>query len=285
VSPDYYRLVVAETQLDDKYRSLLSSAREQTGNENFDDAEDLVRQAQLIPTGDAGEAEKVMAAIADARRKAAEPDPVVVQQQKRDQIAERVQALSVEFEASLEDNRLVSPRDSNAQFFLEEIYRLDPDSDAYGNGANSLAAALARKAYEEVIAQEFVAAENWLAQAETLSRELDEVASARNDLEEAWAASEGSKPVPSTQLTIVSFVQPDYPGLALRRRVEGWVDVEFTVMADGNVADIEVIGSDKKGYFEESAVDAVEQWRFEPRSFRGRQIDQRVVSRLQFNTD
>lgn len=285
VSPDYYRLVVAEKQLDDKYRNLLSTARDRSGNKNFDEAEAFVRQAQLIPTGNGSEATKVMEAIAAARRKAAEPDPVVVQQRKRNEIAERIQALNVEFEASLADDRLISPRDSNAQYFLEEMYRLDPDSGTYKAAAGSLSSALTDEAYEEMVAQEFVAAENWLAQAETLAFEMDEVTDVKNRLEEAWAISEGNQVIPSTDLTIVSFVQPDYPGLALRRRVEGWVDVEFTVMSDGGVSEIEVIAVEKKGYFENSALDAVAQWRFEPRSFRGRPIDQRVASRLQFRTN
>lgn len=284
VSPDYYRLIVVEKQLEDKHRSMLAQAREEAGNENFDAAEEMVRQAQLIPLGSASETRKVIDAIAAARKKAAEPDPVVVQQQKRNAIAAQVEALNVQFEASLTDNRLIAPREGNAQYFLEEMYRLNPDSEPYRNGAGSLASALTTRARDEMIAQEFVAAENWLAQAETLSADQEDVLTARDELEQAWASSAGSEIIPATNLTIVSFVQPDYPSLAMRRRVEGWVDIQFTVTADGSVTDIEIVAAEKKGYFEDSAMEAVAQWRFEPNSFRGREIDQRVASRLQFKT-
>ena len=208
-----------------------------------------------------------------------------MQQQKRNAIAAKVEALNVQFEASLADARLIAPRESNAQYFLEEMYRLDPESAAYRNGSASLASALTMRARDEVAAQEFAAAENWLAQAETLSADQEDVANARDELEQEWANSAGNKVIPATNLTLVSFVQPDYPSLAMRRRVEGWVDVEFTVTADGSVADIEIVNAEKKGYFEDSAMEAVAQWRFEPNSFRGREIDQRVASRLQFKTE
>ena len=86
-------------------------------------------------------------------------------------------------------------------------------------------------------------------------------------------------------MTFVTYVAPDYPSRAVRRNVEGWVDVEFTVGENGSVIEVKVKDTERKGYFEKATIDAVSQWEFLPREFRGRNIDQRVATRVQFNRD
>jgi len=54
----------------------------------------------------------------------------------------------------------------------------------------------------------------------------------------------------------------EYPADARRRRVEGYVDVEFTVNALGNVEGAHVAASQPKGTFDAAAVAAVSRWRY-----------------------
>jgi TonB family protein len=55
---------------------------------------------------------------------------------------------------------------------------------------------------------------------------------------------------------------PDYPAAARQRRVEGHVDVEFTVNAAGNVEAPRVTGAQPSGVFDAAALAAVSRWRY-----------------------
>jgi protein TonB len=75
---------------------------------------------------------------------------------------------------------------------------------------------------------------------------------------------------------------PVYPARAAERRAQGWVDVQFTVAADGSTRDAVVTASSPAGLFEKSVLDAVRDWRYEPRVVAGRPVDQRVELRVRF---
>lgn len=74
--------------------------------------------------------------------------------------------------------------------------------------------------------------------------------------------------------TVVSAVQPRYPPNALRRRVEGSVELGFTIMPDGSVANVRVLSSRPGNTFDREAINAMERWRFTPP---GSQVESRRV--------
>lgn len=53
-----------------------------------------------------------------------------------------------------------------------------------------------------------------------------------------------------------------YPSMAERRRIEGFVEMEFTIGADGTVSQVEVLRSEPEGIFDREALAAMERWRF-----------------------
>lgn len=64
--------------------------------------------------------------------------------------------------------------------------------------------------------------------------------------------------------------------------MEGWVDVEFTVGTDGNVTNVHPVGSNRGRMFERAAVDAVEQWKFEPALDNGTPVAKVLRQRIEF---
>ena len=80
----------------------------------------------------------------------------------------------------------------------------------------------------------------------------------------------------------VSTAAPDYPPKALNDGVEGFVDVEFTVMPDGSVQDVSVVGSDPPHTFEVAAVKAVSKWTFKPGTRDGTPVAAHVRQKLEF---
>lgn len=71
-------------------------------------------------------------------------------------------------------------------------------------------------------------------------------------------------PRPGQLPAVVSQVSPRYPPIALRRRIEGFVELSFTVQPDGRVTDISVIDSEPRTLFNREAINALERWRFAP---------------------
>jgi protein TonB len=57
-------------------------------------------------------------------------------------------------------------------------------------------------------------------------------------------------------------VDPQYPPQARQRRIEGWVDIEFTIGPAGTVENPKVIGANPTSVFEQSALRAVRRWRY-----------------------
>lgn len=91
--------------------------------------------------------------------------------------------------------------------------------------------------------------------------------------------------VPGGQALCTVMVAPVYPYDAVHGNIEGSVELEFSIQADGSVADISVIRADPPGYFEQAARRAVARWRCTPRHDNGEPVAQRVRQVLRFTLD
>jgi protein TonB len=86
----------------------------------------------------------------------------------------------------------------------------------------------------------------------------------------------------SSDLVPIFRVPPVYPMRAQKRRIEGWVRVEFTIDTRGHVVDPVVVESDPKGVFDRSALNAVSEWKFKPKIVANEAVEQRAVQELVF---
>ena len=81
-----------------------------------------------------------------------------------------------------------------------------------------------------------------------------------------------------------SYVQPEYPELARLARVEADVVLQAVILRDGTVDETEVLRCTRLGFgFEESAVDAVRQWRYRPATQDGVPVDVYFTIRVEFS--
>lgn len=64
-------------------------------------------------------------------------------------------------------------------------------------------------------------------------------------------------------------IRPTYPPSAAARGIEGWVQVQFSVAASGEVFDVSVVGASPEGVFEKATVAAVKRWRYDPKIVEG----------------
>ncbi|XOZ33420.1 energy transducer TonB [Halomonadaceae bacterium KBTZ08] len=76
----------------------------------------------------------------------------------------------------------------------------------------------------------------------------------------------------SEYLPIVK-VEPNYPQRALRRGIEGYAVVEFTVTENGNVESPRVVEADPKGVFNEAAKKAALKFKYRPKTVNGEPVE------------
>lgn len=77
-------------------------------------------------------------------------------------------------------------------------------------------------------------------------------------------ASSGKYAINPSRVTVKPLKSrvPNYPWRARKEGIEGFVELEFSVDADGRVADVEVLDAMPAGVFEEAASKAISRWTF-----------------------
>ena len=78
-------------------------------------------------------------------------------------------------------------------------------------------------------------------------------------------------------------IEPQYPREALIEGISGWVDIEFTIEADGSVSDPKIVASKPRRMFDRNAVRAIYKWKFKPRIVDGKPVARRATQRIDFN--
>lgn len=77
----------------------------------------------------------------------------------------------------------------------------------------------------------------------------------------------GGLPVSGADRDVLPLVRvsPDYPPVAIKNEIEGWVKVQFSINAAGAVTDAFVVESEPGTTFDEAALKAINRWRYNPR--------------------
>ncbi|WP_440223929.1 TonB family protein [Dokdonella sp. MW10] len=89
----------------------------------------------------------------------------------------------------------------------------------------------------------------------------------------------------TTDLAAVNVATPTYPQQAARNRAEGWVEVEFTVTAEGAVENVRVVRADPPRIFDREAVRSIERSTFKPRMENGVPVSSSGRRRIEFKLD
>lgn len=265
----YYQLALsndpanaaAQTGLTVVASKIVLQAREEIDGGRFSTAEALLAEARQLDPQSAELAASTKA-LAEARQRV-EDDRLRAERERRAE-AERQQA-----EKRAEEQRQAAEREAEQQRAAE----------AAAVAAAAAAAAAAATAADASPADSTPADSGAAEGAEPVAEE----AAAPEPAEAAEPApARDQAPVAASTLSRTKYVAPRYPRSAERRNISGWVDVVFTVTADGSVTDIEVIGSEPGDTFVDSATRAVEKWEFEPVVEDGQVVEKRAGVRMMF---
>lgn len=82
---------------------------------------------------------------------------------------------------------------------------------------------------------------------------------------------------------LIRHVEPDYPESARKRALSGKVMARFVVDESGIVHEPAVFSSDPPGVFDDSVIEAVRRWKFEPARHKGKAVKVVVTVPVRFN--
>jgi len=86
----------------------------------------------------------------------------------------------------------------------------------------------------------------------------------------------------TTNVVPTTRIEPVYPPRALRAGIEGMVTVEFTIMTDGSVSNIEVVKGEPPGIFDRAVIQAVSRWKFATEIVNGQPVEKRARQDIKF---
>lgn len=185
--------------------------------------------------------------------------------------------------------RLIEPAGDSAKHYVDLLRAADPNFEGLADTTILLATRALTEARQQLGAGNADRADQMLRTAADNGAPDSEIAAVTAEIVSARVAK--PKPavsrlppavLPENQLRRTRFVPPEYPVRALDRGTQGWVDIEFTVAADGTTRDAVVRAAEPAGVFDRAALQAVERWRYEPRVVDGIVVDQRVEARVRF---
>jgi TonB family protein len=248
----------------------------------------LDRAAQAAATGNAAETERWLANADGAG--AARQEMTAIRRSLQDTLigarAERMAQLTQSFAAALSAGRLLQPAGESAKAQLLALINTDAASPAVASARQSLGTALLTEARNALGRGELDSADRWLDEAHGIGFNTADLGALEKQLADARAqAAERSPVVGANSLKRLEYVAPQYPILPRMSRGTGWVELEFTVRTDGSTGDIVVTNSSPRRTFDNAAMIAVAQWRYEPVIRNGQPVEQRAAVRIRFTDE
>ena len=282
----------------------------------------MAEARQAVTAGSAEAAERWANAAAESGADPGDTDAVhAAAQQLRGTVkADQVVHTEALFNQRLAQGRLVEPAADSAKYYLEQLAQAEPASAATLAARTTFETRLLDEVHAAVAAQNLPAARRWLAEAQSAGAGPAGIVAAEAEINAAQkpaaeaapsavvasadapaaaapapaaapavsaaaapaAAATDTSYVNASTLTRTHYVPPEYPQSAREHGIGGWVDVQFTVQADGALNEVTVVGAQPVGVFEQSALDAVRHWRYQPQLKDGAAVAQRARVRVRF---
>ncbi|HKE94049.1 MAG TPA: TonB family protein [Povalibacter sp.] len=182
-----------------------------------------------------------------------------------------------------ETNQLIEPAGNNAYEALQAVISQHPDAVEVRAERQRLALALLEHARTSLAGGDTDRADLLTARAESLIPGMNATQSLRQQIADSRAARAAQAPVAAAGIKRIREIPAVYPIDARRRGIEGWVDLAFTIAADGSTQDLVVREAQPVGVFDKAATDALRRWRFEPIVRNGAAVAQRATLRMEFS--
>jgi protein TonB len=184
----------------------------------------------------------------------------------------------------IRQGQLLDPAEDAAMPRLATIQKTAADTPGLDEAWTELVQALATGASTAIAAGNWASADKQVAALKQTGR-ADAIAATlghdatKGRLQQEYLAT----PVPAGELKLASSVAAVYPPEALRSQMEGWVDLEYIVDRDGRPRDVMALQAEPRRRFEQAAIAAINQYRYEPFVKDGDVYERRVRLRMRFS--
>jgi TonB family protein len=260
--------------------TLVEEARKAVTAGKLDEAQAYLSSARQL--GSAGSAQAaVERALADANRTAANS---AAARKPAAPSGPNMDSLVAEVRQRTNEGKLIDPAGASARDSLNQLVAQSPNNAQIEELARNLSNRLLSSAKQAMAAKAYNRSAQLMAGAREVGARYNEpaIAQAEAELASARQTSEQTNIVSAAALKRTRTVTPQYPDSARRKGIEGWVELAFTVGLNGSVSDVEVRNASPAEVFDDAAVRAVKQWRFEPVVRNGQIVEQRAMVRLRF---
>jgi TonB family protein len=258
----------------DLSNELAEEARKSLAAGKNDDAQQYLTAARQLGAAGANLA-AVERALAEANRAAAAPRRAQPAGPTPDDLVANIRQ-------RISQGKLIDPAGDSARDILNNLRAAAPNRPEVEELSRALSTRLLEVGKQAMNAKAFDRSAQLIAGARDVGARYNEaaIAQAERDL---TLAREQQNVVSAATLKRTKMVAPVYPSVALKKGIEGWVEVSFNVTQTGAVEDVEVRNSSPAEVFDDAAVRAVKQWRFEPVARNGVIVEQRAITRLRFS--
>ena len=280
-NPDHALVREVQQGLDRLTNVYVERAIQHAQDGDDDGAADALRAAEALPGRNPEYFSAVIESIANIRdaRLAAEQSRI---ERSRLAAVQATAAWVTKVRSAIQTGRLIAPAGESAVDYLAED---GAPEDEKAQLKDELVGALKAECSARLNAGNLTGAERFLTATMEIAGESTDLVALRNSLEDAYIAAESNKVVTLDDFVRLNTSPARYPRRAQDRGLEGWVEVLFTVTPSGETTNIEVQQAEPEEVFNESAIEAVGKWTFEPRVYRGRIISQRAGARLVFRLE
>jgi TonB family protein len=166
-------------------------------------------------------------------------------------------------QSRLAQGKVTEPDNDSALYYVNQLRAVDPKSSGLPRISGAVQSQILDQARTALDTGQVGRAEVLLQLAAGLGATAD-MAVLNQRLTQAKQATAAMPEVAEASLTRVKGVQLDYPTDALRKNIEGWVDLSYVVTTEGKVTTVKVLDANPNSVFDAAATRAVSHVRYKP---------------------
>ena len=166
-------------------------------------------------------------------------------------------------QSRLAQGKLTDPDNDSALYYVNQLRAADPKNSGLAQISGAVQLQVLDRARAALDAGDVEKSEALVQKAAALgaSSDLDAIS---DKIRQKRASAGEPLQMPEQSLTRLNKLEVQYPARALQGNVEGWVELAYTVGADGTVSNVKVLNATPPRTFEPSASKAVSHLRYQP---------------------
>jgi TonB family protein len=181
----------------------------------------------------------------------------------------------------LAQGKLTEPDNDSALYYLNQLRSADPKNSSLAQLAVAVQTQILDRANSALVRGDMEKSEAFAQLAAEVggSSDLDAF---NEKLRQRIAMVGNLTQVPESALTRVNKLDVQYPSRAMQDNVEGWVELGYTIAANGSVSNVKVVNSEPANVFDSPATKAVSRLRYKPYLKDGKPIAVGTMIRIVF---